>query len=89
MRQIRTEAEGQEGWPTPSESTQAASSYIMEFDPEEITGRFVRADESRSDGGNGLGLAIAKGYTEACNGKFDIVIDGDLFKAVMTFKLSE
>lgn len=61
------------------------SAYPMDFDAEEITGRFVRGDESRTDGGNGLGLAIAKSYTEVCGGKFDIVLDGDLFKAVIRF----
>ncbi|MBP3361612.1 MAG: HAMP domain-containing histidine kinase [Clostridia bacterium] len=61
------------------------SEYPMDFDAEEITGRFVRGDKSRTDGGSGLGLAIAKSYTEACGGRFDIVIDGDLFKAVIRF----
>lgn len=61
------------------------SSYLMNFDPEEICGRFVRADDSRSDGGSGLGLAIAKSFTEACGGSFEIVTDGDLFKAVISF----
>lgn len=62
------------------------SAYPMDFDAEEITGRFVRGDKSRTDSGNGLGLAIAKSYTEACGGKFDIVIDGDLFKVIIRFE---
>ena len=49
-------------------------------------GRFVRGDESRTTEGNGLGLAIAKSYTELCNGTLDIVLDGDLFKAILKFK---
>lgn len=61
------------------------SAYPLNFDTEEITGRFVRGDESRSAEGNGLGLAIAKSYTEVCNGTFDIVVDGDMFKAIMKF----
>ena len=61
------------------------AAYEMNFDVDEITGRFVRGDESRTDGGNGLGLAIAKGYVEAMGGKFEIVIDGDLFKVVIGF----
>lgn len=65
------------------------SSYIMDFDSEEITARFVRGDKSRSEEGSGLGLAIAKGYTEACGGSFDVIIDGDLFKVVMKFDLYE
>lgn len=61
------------------------ASYPMEFDAEEITGRFVRGDESRTAEGNGLGLAIARSYTEACGGKFNVILDGDLFKAVLEF----
>ncbi|MBQ4100362.1 MAG: HAMP domain-containing histidine kinase, partial [Oscillospiraceae bacterium] len=61
------------------------SSYPMDFDEEEIIGRFVRGDESRTIEGNGLGLAIAKTYTELCGGSFNIVIDGDMFKAQIKF----
>ena len=62
------------------------SAYPLDFDVEEITGRFVRGDESRTTEGNGLGLAIAKSYTEICNGTFEIVADGDLFKAILKFR---
>lgn len=62
------------------------ASYPMDFNAEEITGRFVRGDKSRTTDGNGLGLAIAKSYTELCGGRFDVVVDGDLFKAIITFK---
>ncbi|MBQ7900790.1 MAG: HAMP domain-containing histidine kinase, partial [Clostridia bacterium] len=62
------------------------ASYPMEFDADEITGRFVRGDESRTAEGNGLGLAIAKSYTEACGGRFEIIIDGDMFKAIIRFE---
>ena len=62
------------------------SAYPLDFDAKEIMGRFVRGDESRTTEGNGLGLAIAKSYTELCNGTLDIVLDGDLFKAVIKFK---
>ena len=62
------------------------SAYPLNFNAEEITGRFVRGDESRTAEGNGLGLAIAKSYTEICNGTFDIVFDGDMFKAILKFK---
>ena len=62
------------------------ASYPMDFNAEEIVGRFVRGDESRTQEGNGLGLAIAKSYTEICNGKFDIVLDGDMFKAILKFR---
>ena len=62
------------------------SAYPLNFSVEEITQRFVRGDESRTAEGNGLGLAIAKSYTEICNGIFDIVVDGDMFKAILKFK---
>ncbi len=62
------------------------ASYHMNFSADEIVGRFVRGDESRTAEGNGLGLAIAKSYTEICNGKFEVVTDGDMFKATLKFK---
>jgi len=62
------------------------SAYPLDFDAEEIMGRFVRGDESRTTEGSGLGLAIAKTYTELCNGKFEIVLDGDMFKAILKFR---
>lgn len=62
------------------------ASYEMNFTPEEITERFTRGDKSRTDGGNGLGLSIAKTFTEACGGAFRIELDGDVFKAVINFQ---
>ncbi len=62
------------------------SAYPLNFNVEEITQRFVRGDESRTAEGNGLGLAIAKSYTEICNGAFEIVLDGDMFKAILKFR---
>ena len=59
------------------------ASYEMDFDPEEITERFVRGDKSRTSRGSGLGLAIAKTYTEAIGGKFSVEVDGDQFTAVL------
>ena len=63
------------------------ASYQMDFTPDEITERFTRGDKSRTDGGNGLGLSIAKTFTEACGGTFKVDIDGDVFKAIMTMPL--
>ena len=62
------------------------SAYPLDFDAEEITHRFVRGDKSRTAEGSGLGLAIAKSYTEICNGTFEIVVDGDMFKAILKFR---
>lgn len=61
------------------------SAYPMDFDAQEIIGRFVRGDKSRSVEGNGLGLAIVQSYTDACGGKFEVITDGDLFKAILSF----
>lgn len=68
-------------------SVKNISSYEMTFTPEEITERFTRGDKSRTDGGNGLGLSIAKSFTEACGGIFSIEIDGDVFMAVVKMPL--
>lgn len=62
------------------------SASELNFDAGEITERFVRGDISRNTEGSGLGLAIAKSFTEAQGGKFNIEVDGDLFKAVIVFK---
>ena len=63
------------------------ASYEMNFSPEEITERFTRGDKSRTDGGSGLGLSIAKSFTEACGGTFKIELDGDVFKAILKMPL--
>lgn len=60
----------------------------MNFTQEEIVERFVRGDKSRHESGSGIGLAIVKSFTEVQNGTFSIEIDGDLFKAVVRFKVN-
>ena len=52
---------------------------------ERLMERFVRGDEARSTEGSGLGLSIARSLTELQGGQFHIEIDGDLFKAVVSF----
>ena len=51
----------------------------------DFTERFVRGDESRTDGGSGLGLSIARSFTEACGGELKVKTDADLFTVTVTF----
>ena len=53
--------------------------------PEELMERFVRGDSSRSTEGSGLGLSIARSFTELQNGTMELDIDGDLFKVILRF----
>ena len=59
------------------------SAYELNIAPDELLLRFKRGDEARHSEGSGLGLSIAKSLIEAQNGTFSLMIDGDLFKAVI------
>lgn|GEM_PF-406941 len=61
------------------------AAYEMTFTKDEILERFTRGDKARSTEGTGLGLSIAQGFALACGGSFDIEIDGDMFKAMLSF----
>ena len=61
------------------------SQNALNIPPEQLMERFVRGDESRTTEGSGLGLSIARSLTELQGGAFRLDIDGDLFKAVVTF----
>lgn len=50
---------------------------------EELTERFVRSDASRNTEGSGLGLNIAKSLMELQKGQLQLMVDGDLFKAIL------
>ena len=52
---------------------------------EDLSERFVRGDLSRATEGSGLGLSIARSLTELQNGRLVLTVDGDLFKAVVSF----
>jgi signal transduction histidine kinase len=53
---------------------------------EELMARFVRGDESRNTEGNGLGLSIAKSLSELMDADLKVEIDGDLYKAILSFE---
>ena len=53
----------------------------------ELMQRFVRGEGSRTTEGSGLGISIAQNLTTLQGGKFDLVLDGDLFKVRMSFKI--
>jgi len=62
------------------------SSQEILVSAEELTERFVRGDVARNTEGSGLGLAIAKSFTQLQGGKFNINLDGDLFKVTVSFE---
>ena len=65
------------------------SAAELNISADELVERFVRGDRSRNTEGNGLGLSIAKSMTELQGGKFEIDVDGDLFKVTLTFPVME
>ena len=65
------------------------SAAELNFNPEEITERFVRGDVSRNTEGSGLGLAIAKSFVELQRGTLKIETEADLYKVEIRFKRIE
>ena len=57
----------------------------LDIPADELMERFVRGDSSRGTEGSGLGLSIARSLTELMGGKLELILDGDLFKAQVTF----
>ncbi|MCD7955426.1 MAG: HAMP domain-containing histidine kinase [Lachnospiraceae bacterium] len=55
---------------------------------DELTGRFVRGDASRSTEGSGLGLSIAQNLTELLDGRFELSLDDGFFAARMYFSVA-
>ena len=59
----------------------------LNISSEELMERFVRGDSSRNTEGSGLGLSIAQSLTDLMNGKMELLVDGDLFKVILTFPI--
>ena len=60
------------------------SAQMLGITAQELMERFVRGDSSRNTEGSGLGLNIAKSLMELQGGKLELVVDGDLFKVLLT-----
>lgn len=84
---VYVEVSEEDGWIRTS--IKNTSDTEMDFSAEEIMERFTRGDRSRSTEGNGLGLAIARSFTEACKGSFQVTLDGDLFKVETMFRMED
>ncbi|MEY8354415.1 HAMP domain-containing sensor histidine kinase [Lachnospiraceae bacterium 54-53] len=64
------------------------SAAELTFDPEDITERFARGDQSRNTEGSGLGMAIAKSFVELQNGKLSVEVEADLFRVIIRWPIS-
>lgn len=88
---LRYSLDGSRVFLTLQENGRTAAASIKNTSKQELSGdkdfteRFVRGDESRTDGGSGLGLSIARSFTEACGGAFQIETIADLFVVTVEF----
>ena len=60
------------------------ASYEMLFDGGEIFEICAQGDSERLQG-SGMGLTLAKSMTTVCGGQLQILIEGDVFKAVLQY----
>lgn len=63
------------------------SNTQLDIKTDDLLERFVRGEQSRTTEGSGLGLPIAKSLIDAMGGKFELAVDGDLFKVKLLFDL--
>lgn len=63
------------------------SREALDISPDELMERFVRGEASRHTEGSGLGLSIAKDLAVLQGGDLRLEIDGDLFKAILSFPI--
>lgn len=61
------------------------SNHKLNIKPKDLIERFRRGDVSRNTDGSGLGLSIVQSIVDLQHGEMKIDIDGDLFKATLTF----
>lgn len=61
------------------------SKYPLNISEDELMERFVRGDASRNTEGSGLGLSIAESLAKLQGGELKLSVDGDLFKAILSF----
>lgn len=66
-------------------SLKNVSEYPLNINADELKERFIRGDVSRRTEGSGLGLSIAESLVKLQGGSLDLYLDGDLFKATVTF----
>ncbi len=59
------------------------SEFEINYTADEIMSRFTRGDKARHSEGNGLGLSIAKSFTELCGGSFGVKLDDDVFMVII------
>ncbi len=64
------------------------SAHELESDVSELTEWFTRGDASRGGEGCGLGLAIVKDFVRLQKGSFNLEVDGNLFKTIITLPLA-
>ena len=63
------------------------SKYQLNISEDELMERFVRGDASRNTEGSGLGLSITESLAKLQGGELRLTVDGDLFKAILTFPI--
>ncbi len=63
------------------------SKQQLNISAEELMERFVRGDSSRNTEGSGLGLSIARSLTDILGGELKLDIEGDMFKAILSFTI--
>ena len=76
---------GREPVPTVQIEIKNISKDRLNISADELMQRFVRGDKARTTEGSVLGISIAQNLTELQNGKFELKLDGDLFKVELTF----